>query len=442
MPCIVVWGGYLLAFWPALLGNDELGEWAAVLRSELTNSIPAFHALMLWLVTRVWQSPAAVVVAQIVACAAVFASVVTELDAWGVPPWVRRLCVAISAGSLVNGMMLVTIGRDVAYAIANLALFSVLLRLVRTEGSWLLARRRQAILWLVLTCVSLFRHNGVIAAAAILVLISVAWRGPVARPARRVGLAWVMTYCVITLPVYRLLAVGAIEPRVRMQYALHQIAALVSHDVPLADDERALLESIEPIDKWRAHYSCYSVDPLIWGEDFSAAALEGKAENIARLWLRLLRAYPQAVLRHQLCASSFVWRIREPHSTRLFTVPLGRYLGERAGAVRPFGIEGSRWPWLADTLVRCFRWSVESKRIWWVWRPAVYLYLTLLCGVATAVRLGNPRVLMLAAPSVINSLVWLVFGMAQHFRYQFPVYMIALILPVVMASKPPATAQG
>ena len=83
MPCIVVWGGYLLAFWPALLGNDELGEWAAVLRSELTNSIPAFHALMLWLVTRAWRSPAAVVVVQIVACAAVFASVVTELGAWG-----------------------------------------------------------------------------------------------------------------------------------------------------------------------------------------------------------------------------------------------------------------------------------------------------------------------------------------------------------------------
>jgi len=67
LPCVAVWGTYLFAFWPAMLGNDDAGEWIGILHGQFGNSIPAFTLSLLWLITRVSGSPAAVVVTQIVA---------------------------------------------------------------------------------------------------------------------------------------------------------------------------------------------------------------------------------------------------------------------------------------------------------------------------------------------------------------------------------------
>jgi len=84
-------------------------------------------------------------------------------------------------------------------------------------------------------------------------------------------------------------------------------------------------------------------------------------------------------------------------------------------------------PWLRDLLAS---WLVSLEQpdvIWLVWRPATYLYLTLFCVLAASIRRRSLRTLGLALPVLAQSVVWMLVLTVQDFRFQYPVYLIALV---------------
>jgi len=56
----------------------------------------------------------------------------------------------------------------------------------------------------------------------------------------------------------------------------------------------------------------------------------------------------------------------------------------------------------------------------------------LLCVGLAAVRTKNIKVLLVSAPAVLNSLIWLPLITTQDFRFQYPVYVMALIVPALL----------
>src|SRR5262249_38322432 len=88
-PSPLVWTPDLLVFWPGLMSPDSLEQWRQVLQGEINNEHPAFHTLTIWLITRVWFSPAAVALTQILALALMFGLVIRELERWSLSRWAR-----------------------------------------------------------------------------------------------------------------------------------------------------------------------------------------------------------------------------------------------------------------------------------------------------------------------------------------------------------------
>jgi len=82
--------------------------------------------------------------------------------------------------------------------------------------------------------------------------------------------------------------------------------------------------------------------------------------------------------------------------------------------------------------VRVLNSSFKPKRLWWVWRPAPYLYLTLFLALIAAARLRSAWVLLPVVPVALNSAVLLGINLAQDFRYQYPVYVVALLSPAFL----------
>ena len=76
LPMIVVWGIYLLTFFPGLMSQDSIDQWAQVVSAHFNDAHPVFHTLLIWLITRFWFSPAAVVVFQII--------ILSLTVAWGI----------------------------------------------------------------------------------------------------------------------------------------------------------------------------------------------------------------------------------------------------------------------------------------------------------------------------------------------------------------------
>lgn len=76
-------------------------------------------------------------------------------------------------------------------------------------------------------------------------------------------------------------------------------------------------------------------------------------------------------------------------------------------------------PWL-QTIER-------PEWIWLTWRPALYLYLSLFCVTAIAIRHRSWRTAGLALPVAAQSMVWMLLLTVQDFRFQYPVYVVSLL---------------
>jgi hypothetical protein len=58
IPMILVWTIYLFTFWPGLMSSDSFGQWHEIVTGVFYDAHPAIHTLTMWLITRLWFSPA------------------------------------------------------------------------------------------------------------------------------------------------------------------------------------------------------------------------------------------------------------------------------------------------------------------------------------------------------------------------------------------------
>ncbi len=177
LPMLVVWGGYLMLFYPGILSSDSTDQWSMILGLKpVTDWHPAAHTLLWGLVSQVWRTPAAMALVQIVALSLVAAWGIRVLIDLGLPlsgGWLISLLFALSP---VNGVMSITMWKDIPYAISLFGLFLLGLRVVASDGRW--ANRPGRWLWLGLAgaATGLFRHNGAAVAGVALVALLVAYR--------------------------------------------------------------------------------------------------------------------------------------------------------------------------------------------------------------------------------------------------------------------------
>jgi len=425
VPCLVVWSVSLLTFWPGMMSPDSLWQWDQMLSGKYYDNHPAAHTLTIWLVTRVWLSPAAYALAQIAALAFTFALAMRELALAGVSRWVQIALTALFALSPVNNVMVVTLWKDIPYAIALLGLFWMLLRVWRTGGGWLHSRRAVALAAVLLAAVALFRHNGPPVALLTLLAFPLVGRGV---PMRRIALigGWALALVlVVRSVVYPAFDVTPTPPWFARQVQIHQLGAYATHSGQLDNADRALLERLLPLDEWRRRYSCYSVGLLLYGAPTMDLALfDARVDTFTNLWLRLVVRDPATLIRHQLCLTSLIWRVTQPADGYLSTREK-QFISE--GGADLGLVPSSVLPGLRDLLASWLVWLERPDVIWLVWRPATYLYLALFCVLTTSIRRRSLPTLGLALPVVAQSLVWMLVLTVQDFRFQYPVYLIALV---------------
>jgi hypothetical protein len=428
LPCVAVWSLYLLAFWPGLMSPDSLFQWEQMTRWEFVNSHPVFHTLLNWLITRVWLSPAAVALVQIMALAVVFGLVLCELRAWGVPRWARVATTAAFSLAPPNALMAITLWKDVPFSIALLGVFLWLLRALRTQGAAVTGR---GTVWLalLLALLLLLRHNGLPTVALLAPALFLA----VPRGRRRWVGASMATAGVVALlvngPLYRALGVQPAPAWFALQLQIHQAGAVLSRTTDVPPATMAVLMQVQPLEDWR-RYSCYTGDGVVYKGSLNRDFFETNSGEFLRAWGELVLEFPVVMLRHQRCVSSLVWQVPQPADGFLATY--------QAGGIpeNPLGLRSaSRVPKLKATLERLLEYAHKPHLIWLVWRPALYLYLALACIAVLAWRWRSPRLLLLAAPALANSLVWVALSTGQEFRFQFGVYLIGLVAPVFLFAR-------
>lgn len=418
---IFVWVLFLLTFFPGMMSGDSNVQWGQILTGQFNDTHPVFHTLSMWLVTRIWLSPAAVVLSQILFLSLTVAWGIRLLEEHGLPPWGSWLLAFIFAIAPLNGNMVVVVWKDIPYSTC-LFLFSLMvLKIVLTNGAWLEKRSTWFWIGLVSLGVTSFRHNGLpIPFATILVLLIFYrkwWR-----PLLQALALTTILYAVIHGPIYNAIKIGHRPLGFVQEVMLHHISAHINTGQPLTPSEQKLADFILPGDQWG--YDCCSALPIMRSPNYPGLDTEVHGPAIRELFVDLAVKEPLVELTHLKCVSSIVWR--SPGfcgANTLLPLNANSWIGWHA---ENFNTENSLIPLfqkpLADLLIKLR--TDPSLTI--LISPGVYLWFSIYAIVIFAIRIRNWKALFFSLPILIQAAIYLLINISDNFRYHYGAYLMGL----------------
>ncbi|MFN0060494.1 MAG: hypothetical protein ACKVX7_18710 [Planctomycetota bacterium] len=425
LPCAIVWTVCLLAYWPALMSSDSIDQWEQVLQGRFYDDHPALSTILLWVASRVAQTPAVAGVMQIAAL-----SVLTGWGLWrfvaaGGPRWVAWLTCLLIALSPVNAPLAVTLWKDVLFSAAMAWLSILVLGAICDEQ-----RRAKTFVAIGIAAALLtaLRHNGIVPAVATLALLGIALRKELRLPLIAIAV-FVVTLGGIKGGLYRAFDVQPTRIQGWIYLPIHEIGAHVAAGTQILEHERPILRAIRDADNWP--YDPYYVNPLLFDGHFSYDRAQQHGREALALAARLAWRAPGVSLHRALSVSSLVWRLTTPPGSVYWTVLGARSGGQISAVYLPnrLGIEPAPLlPAARQRIADAISASMAPSIAWLFWRPALYLYLLIFATWVAAARLGDRRVWVAAVPALANSLLIALMTPAQDFRYQYGVYLTALFL--------------
>lgn len=431
LPIIVVELLYLLSFWPGIMSSDSHDQWVQMIKFSMNDNHPAFHTLVIWLVTRVWLTPAMVGLTQIVIFSLLTAWALILFQRRGVPVWLNLAALGLILALPVPHFLNITLWKDVPYSLAFLWMMILVFLVVESHGGWAKRFSHIFLLGLAAALVGLFRHNGwpvSFATLFVLALFLPKGRGWIFGG---LGIAIALFFGIKQFQ-YRALDVNPANPMLTYYAPLHLIGAHVAAGTPLAPAEAELLNQIRPTgDGWS--YNCFTVDSIVFSEKFKIPEIPEIGSRILKTAFSLSLRAPRVSLDHVLCSSSMAWRVKELPGARTGTVALlfasdaVHYLYPYKDDYIPALRENPRLPTLKTVLTNQIKNPENSIVLKIIWRPAVYWIIGMLGIVLLALRQRDWRWLLLELPIAFQVGVFVLFPIAQTFRY---LYSIALFLIV------------
>lgn len=291
-----IWSLYLVAYYPGTMSEDSIDQWQqAIGASPLNNWHPVFHTLCIRLLITVYESPAIVALAQIVAMAAVAASYLVFLSKQGLPfKWLLTFAIVFALVP-ANGIYAITLWKDVAFTISLLWLTLSLAKLLTYKKAGIQ-------LVLALLAVALFRHNGMV-----VYLLTIPWlykhKATYISLILLIGIKWAISnHSTPNSPAVKLLA------------PIHGMAAVMHHTGDLPPAVQQKMQAIMPAQEWQTKFADYSVTWYLFGTNrvLINNLSRTPTSEVLHMYTTTLCKHPYYIIRERLNGTDYVWNITKP----------------------------------------------------------------------------------------------------------------------------------
>ena len=417
LPMVLIWGIYLLTFFPGIMTPDSINQWGQIVSGQFNDAHPIFHTLIMWLLTRIWFSPAIIGVFQIGFLSLVVAWGISILDREGLPPWASWLLVVVFSLSPVNGNMVITLWKDLPYSISILFFSLLILKVVISKGVFFQSGISWILFGLTGFCIASFRHNGFpipfISLIALFLVYRSKWRPLFLATALFLGL-WVL----FEGPIFHFIRAeqktGSVE-----QILVHHIAAHVVEGEKLTPDEEKIANNIIPSGDWQ--YNCCSNVYTMASPGYSDARNAENSLAIRKLFWVLAIKEPSIEITHQICVSSIVWEL--PSRCGLY------WLNPKSQSSwidnNPYHLqENSQFKSLLPLLSSLLLSMKSDPTNIVLISPSLYLYFLLFILIFYSVKKHDNKIYFFGLPVFIQSSTMLVVSLASDFRYQYSVFLV------------------
>lgn len=428
LPAFLVWCFFLLNFYPGTMNADSLTQWSEIQTFKFTPIHPPIYALLMWLGTFLWDSPATTAFFQILAASFVVALAFALLWKTGIPRILVLILYAVTVLSPRNNTTLISLLKDTPYSIAMLGLAVCL--------TWFLLQpqRRVVVRWacagLCLGAAAVFRHNGPLVALALIPLLLLyfprQWRAWAA-----LVVAFLSIFLGVKEIVYPRISIDAGDGGFHDLTTCH-LAILLDRDIPLRTDEYEFLNQVREVqDRW-------AYDPRRVG-----ATAQPLKEFSHRAWAKAhsapyLSVYKQIITRNPLNAAMYLVERGEflyvPWQTdvEMETYFLGISRNDMGLWTSEFFLD---WP---QQLREGLAWTARPSVNWIFWRPALPLYIVIIACFVLCLRQRSIAWSIVYLPFLLNTGTIALAAISQACRYQFPLTFAAAFL-VGLAFLPRAT---
>ena len=421
LPMLAIWIFYLLAFWPGEMSPDSMVQWEQALTGAYTDAHPPLYAFFIWGVTRFWFSPGAVGFVQIICLS--FAT------AWGLKVLIQNglntnaawLVAVIFALSPLNSTLVISLWKDVPYAIAFLVFSIQFLQIIFSGGKWLEKWGNCLALVLSSLGIMLFRHNGVPVPVISLILAILFFRHYWIRLGV-VILVMVFSWVLIRGPVYDRIGVDKTTGFENAVF-IHHIAAHIVTGGPLSQEERNLVDLILPFEDWR--YDCCNMLPTYDSPNFDPQKTVKYSNEIKELFFRLALKEPLLEFQHITCVSNFIWSFTKSCDVRISLI----ISQESSVSPNPFGItQESKIPAGRDWLMNVYHVLFFVDRFTIYWFPVIYLTLVVISSIMLHFWVIPKKAFLFAIPSLVHSFVLFLSNVSGNsYRYQYGVCLVGML---------------
>jgi hypothetical protein len=287
----------------------------------------------------------------------------------------------------------------------------------------------------VASAVTLYHHAGVVVGFGSLGALWLAVRRKSVIGAAAMAL---LTVLVVQVGLYNALDIPEIGHPGIDGVTIQHIGAHLDAGTALTAQDRAEIDELIPIaEPW---YDCESINSFVFNPDFSLQAMHERAARARALWWSLFTRNPGADLRHVVCSTHLVWRIRHvpgdyQYGTQLELGPDG---GAQTVATNDYGLTldpvlNSLTGPLTDLIVETQQPAVS----WLWWRGPLYLYLLLFGAAVAALRARDRRYWAAVAPAALVAMTLAIAAPVQDFRYMYPVVLLAMVIgPYLLLAVP------
>jgi len=419
LPMYAIWSFYLLVFWPGVLTPDSMSQWEQVVTGQFVHANPVAHTLTIWLITRLWFSPAAVASVQILALGGILGWGIATLQEYGYPRWLAWLTSIALAVSPANSTLSIVLWKDILFSAVVVALTILGFRIAASEGKWL--NQRFAWIWLgaTLILVSLYRLNGFLVSFINIVAISFIYRN-YWKPALKAATLFLTVYFLFTGPVFDILRVRRVDMARDELIVAHLLAGHMEAKTSVILENKEIL--IPAMAEYPWPYTCYRNSNLFFSPGIDRAYLVEHSSELLGLALKATWQNPQKTLEHFACQADDVYRIPKgyPEALTDFGIVENDY-GLTTGSLLP-----ELHKPLLSQLEEYVGWE-HDPTIWFVWRMPFWMYLSVFGCIIFCIRNKDWRPLLILLAGLLTVLPYLILTLGQIFRYLYSMYLIGIL---------------
>lgn len=427
----------LLSFFPGIMSIDGNNQWNQVVSNNIIKNHPFFSTFVWWVLSKIWFSPASLMVFQILLLSIIWTGICNTLGQE--TKLLKKIIYTILMCFVpIIFMYAITAWKDVIYSYMLLTL--ALMFYIGIKKDFAYSYKDIFIISLSLVFIASYRYNGIIVTGISLIIFLIiflkkkyGWK----KILYSLGIFLIIfTTCKIPEKImYHPISTNGATAGATNDIALFILSSVIAEDKIEDENDLEIINKVYPVEQLKKEYNPYCINSMSFSESYNRENAGIYAKDIMKMLVKYAIKHPITVIKGYLKSDNL-----------LIGLSFGDKDGKGQGYVYIY--EFSKWDTKYtgnfdeivnpkfkagyDFYLNLVNFSTSGTIIRKFYLPAVPLYLSIILMIIYTKKKKDNRYYLVLIPMLLNTLSLLPINIAQDLRYVYINYLTLLLMVIPM----------